>query len=95
MDDQNCIAILTFGFPQVLGHRVVDGEEHGEDNDGREGGGGDEGEVGGEESTGEDDDQSSEDSTKSSSHTRGAVHCRPETTSSLITARIIAPLPSK
>ena len=65
----------TFSFPQVFGHCIVDGEEHGEDNDCREGSGGDEGEVGGEEGTGEDDDQSSEDPTKSSSHARGAVHC--------------------
>ena len=84
MDDQNCIAILTFGFPQILWHRVVDGEEHGEDDDGRQGSSGDEGEVGGEESTGEDDDQSSEDSTESGPHARGAVHCRPETFNLLI-----------
>ena len=28
--------MLTFSFPQVLWHGVVDGEEHGEHNDGRE-----------------------------------------------------------
>ena len=68
------IEILTFGFPKVPGHREVDGEEHGKDNDSREGSGGDEGEVGGEEGAGKDDDQSSENPTKRSSHARGAVH---------------------
>ena len=72
------IEILTFGFPKVPGHREVDGEEHGKDNDSREGSGGDEGEVGGEEGAGEDDDQTSEDAAEWSSHPGAAVHCRPE-----------------
>ena len=67
--------MLTFSFPQVLGHGVVDGEEHGEHNDGREGSSWDECQVGGEEGAGQDDDQSSENTAKSSSNSRGAVHC--------------------
>ena len=51
--------MLTFGFPQVLWHGVVDGEEHGEHNDGRESSSWDECQVGGEEGAGQEDDQSS------------------------------------
>ena len=54
--------------PQSEGEAVLDSEEHGEDDDGREGGGGYEGEEGTEEGAGENDDGPGDDAPQGSPH---------------------------